>query len=127
MGGKFTASEDALRPILHDAAKRGLIFVDNSASPRSVAGGQNLPFAKANLVIDAVPTSGKIDHALARLELMAREHGNAIGIAIALRATVAHIAAWAKTVGSRGFVLVPITMMAVKASRREARIEKNKQ
>lgn len=91
MGGKFTASEDALRPILHDAAKRGLIFVDNSASPRSVAGqvagGQNLPFAKANLVIDAVPTSGKIDHALARLELMAREHGNAIGM---LRAGTDH-------------------------------------
>ncbi|MEJ2378076.1 MAG: divergent polysaccharide deacetylase family protein [Pseudolabrys sp.] len=77
MGGKFTASEDALQPVLHDAAKRGLIYVDDGASSRSgagqLAGGQNLPFAKADLVIDAVPTPSEIDHALARLELKARE------------------------------------------------------
>ncbi|MEJ2436292.1 MAG: divergent polysaccharide deacetylase family protein, partial [Pseudolabrys sp.] len=130
MGGKFTASEDALQPVLHDAAKRGLIYVDDGASPRSVAGqlagGQNLPFAKADLVIDAVPTPNEIDHALARLELKAREQGSAIGIATALPATVTRIAAWAKTVESRGFVLVPISMVAVKAGRHEARVE-NKQ
>jgi polysaccharide deacetylase 2 family uncharacterized protein YibQ len=119
MGGKFTASEQALKPILRDTAKRGLIYVDDGASPRSVAGqlagSQNLPFAKADVVIDTVPTPTEIDHALARLELMARERGNAIGLATALPATVARIAAWAKTVEKRGFVLVPITMMAVKA------------
>ena len=102
MGGKFTASEQALAPILREAAARGLIYVDDGASPRSVAGqlagSQNLPFAKADIVIDTVPTPTEIDHALARLELMARERGNAIGLATALPATVARIAAWAKTV-----------------------------
>jgi hypothetical protein len=53
--------------------------------------------------------------ALARLELAAREHGSALGLARALPATVARIAKWAKTVEARGFVLVPITMVAVKA------------
>ena len=119
MGGKFTASERALTPILRETASRGLIYVDDGASPRSVAGqlagSQNLPFAKADIVIDAVPTPTEIDHALARLELMARERGNAIGLATALPATVTRIAAWAKKVEAKGFVLVPITMMAVKA------------
>lgn len=119
MGGKFTASEHALTPVLRELAARGLVYVDDGASPRSVAGqlagSQNLPFAKVDIVIDAVPTPSEIDHALARLELMARERGSAIGLATALPATVARIAAWAKQVEARGFVLVPITMMAVKA------------
>jgi uncharacterized protein len=119
MGGKFTASEAALAPVLRETAKRGLIYVDDGASPRSIAGqlagSQNLPFAKTDIVIDAVPTPTEVDHALARLELAARERGSAVGLARALPATVAHIATWAKTVESRGFVLVPITMVAVKA------------
>jgi len=119
MGSKFTASEQALSPVLRETAKRGLIYVDDGSSPRSaasqLAGSQNLPFAKTDIVIDAVPTPAEIDHALARLELMAREHGKAIGLATALPATVARIAAWAKKLEGRGFVLVPVTMMAVKA------------
>ena len=119
MGGKFTASEASLSPVLREAAKRGLIYVDDGASARSIAsqlaGSQNLPFAKVDTVIDATPTSAEIDHALARLELAARERGTAVGFATALPATVARIAAWAKAVENRGFVLVPITMMALKA------------
>ncbi len=119
MGGKFTASEMSLSPVLREIGKRGLIYVEDSASTRStasqLAGSQYLPFAKSDIVIDAVPTPEKIDHALARLELAARERGTAVGLAIALPATVARIASWAKTVESRGFVLVPITMVAVKA------------
>jgi uncharacterized protein len=119
MGGKFTAAEASLSPVLRESAKRGLIYVDDGASTRSIAsqlaGSQNLPFAKTDIVIDAVPTPTEIDHALARLELSAREHGTAVGLATALPATVARIADWTKTVESRGFVLVPITMVAVKA------------
>ncbi len=119
MGGKFTASEASLSPVLREAAKRGLIYVDDGASARSIAsqlaGSQNLPFAKTDIVLDTVPTPTEIDHALARLELSAREHGTAVGLATALPATVARIAAWAKAVEGKGFVLVPITMVAVKA------------
>jgi hypothetical protein len=119
MGARFTASEQALAPVLREAAKRGLLYVDDGASTRSVAGqiagSQNLPFAKTDIVIDATPTPTEIDHALARLELAARERGTAVGFATALPATVSRIAAWAKKVEGRGFLLVPITMIAVKA------------
>ena len=83
MGARFTASEQAFAPILRETAKRGLIFVDDGANPRSVAGpiagANNLPFAKADVVLDAVPTPAEIDHALGRLGNGAREHGVAVG------------------------------------------------
>jgi hypothetical protein len=118
MGARFTASEQALAPVMRETAKRGLIYVDDGASPRSVAGqvaaSQSLPFAKTDMVIDSVPTAVEIDHALARLEMLARDHGTAVGLATALPGTVARIAEWAKKVEARGFVLVPITIVAVK-------------
>ena len=118
MGARFTASETALAPIMRETAKRGLIYVDDGASSRSVAGqlagSQNLPFAKTDVVIDTVPTAVEIDRALARLEIMARDHGTAVGLATALPGTVTRIAEWAKKAEARGFILVPITMVAVK-------------
>jgi uncharacterized protein len=118
MGARFTASEQSLAPVMRETAKRGLIYVDDGASSRSVAGqlagSNNLPFAKTNVVIDTVPTPVEIDRALARLEAMAREHGTAVGLATALPGTITRIAEWTKKVESRGFVLVPITMVAVK-------------
>lgn len=119
MGARFTASEQALAPVLRETAKRGLIYVDDGSSPRSVAGqiagSHNLPFAKTDLVLDAVPTPVEIDRALARLEMLARDNGAAVGLANAQPATIARLAEWAKKVEGRGFVLVPITMVAIKA------------
>jgi uncharacterized protein len=119
MGARFTASEQAFSPILRETAKRGLIFVDDGANPRSVAGriagANNLPFAKADVVLDTVPTPTEIDHALGRLEMAAREHGIAVGIASALPVSIDHIAKWAKAAESHGFLLVPITAVALKA------------
>ena len=119
MGARLTASELALAPVLRETAKRGLIYVDDGSSRRSVAGqiagSHNLPFAKTDLVLDAVPTPVEIDRALARLEMLARDNGTAVGLANAQPATIARIADWAKKVEGRGFVLVPITMVAIKA------------
>ena len=119
MGARFTASEPALAPVLQDTAKRGLIFVDDGSSSRSIAsqlaGSHNLPFAKADLVLDIVPTPVEIDRALARLEMRARDAGTAVGFATAQPATIARIAEWAKKAESRGFLLEPITMVAIKA------------
>jgi polysaccharide deacetylase 2 family uncharacterized protein YibQ len=116
MGARFTASEQAMRPVLTDAAQRGLMYLDDGASSRStasqIAGAQNMPFAKADVVLDAGASPQDVDRALARLELAARDNGSAIGIANAQSGAIARIAAWAKQVESRGFVLVPISMAA---------------
>jgi uncharacterized protein len=118
MGGRFTASEPSFGPVLRETAKRGLIFVDDGANPRSlagrIAGANNLPFAKADVTIDAVPTASEIDHALGRLEMAARERSIAVGISSGLPVAIDHIAKWAKTLADRGVQLVPITAVALK-------------
>ncbi len=55
MGARFTSSEPSLAPVLRETAKRGLIYVDDGSSPRSIAGqlagSHNFPFAKTDVVI----------------------------------------------------------------------------
>jgi polysaccharide deacetylase 2 family uncharacterized protein YibQ len=118
MGGRFTASEEAFSPILHETAKRGLIYVDDGANPRSaagrIAGAGSLPFVHADVVLDAVPTAKDIDRALDRLEVTARERSFAVGISSALPLSIEHIAAWAKAAESRGLLLVPVSAVAAK-------------
>src|SRR6202795_1330429 len=118
MGGRFTASEPSFAPVLRETAKRGLIFVDDGANPRSlagrIAGANNLPFAKADVTIDTVPTASEIDHALGRLEMAARERSIAVGISSGLPVSIDHIAKWAKTLADHGIQLVPITAVALK-------------
>lgn len=124
MGARFTASEPSFAPILHEIAKRGLIYVDDGSNPRSVAGriagANNSPFARADITIDAVPTPAEIDHALDRLEMAARERNVAVGIASALPVSINHIAKWAKAAAGRGLLLVPITAVAMKGKQTTA-------
>lgn len=118
MGARFTASEPSFAPILRETARRGLIFVDDGANPRSVAarvaGAGNLPFAKADIVLDTVPTSEEIDRALGRLEMTARERNTAVGFASALPVSIEHIGKWAKAAEARGLLLIPITAVVMK-------------
>jgi len=117
-GARFTASEASLGPVLRETAKRGLIYVDDGSSARSlasqIAGANKVPFAKADVVIDTVPTAAEIDKALVRLETIARERGTATGYATALPVTIERVARWAKAVSGRGIVLVPISAIANK-------------
>jgi hypothetical protein len=119
MGARFTATGEALSPVIREVGKRGLIWFDDGTSPRSTAaqisGAANVAFAKADSVIDAVPTAGAIDDALARLESIAKNRGIAIGAAGALPVTINRIAEWAKEADARGILLVPISMVANRA------------
>ena len=72
MGARFVAADAVMQPIVREAAKRGLGYLDDGSAPRSVAAslaaGQSMPFARADISIDAVPTAAEIDRALAKLE-----------------------------------------------------------
>jgi polysaccharide deacetylase 2 family uncharacterized protein YibQ len=119
MGARFTAIDQALGPILRDLGKRGLIYFDNGSSPRSVAGqtagAQNVAFARADVVLDSVPSAAEIDGALARLEATARERGFAIGSAGALPVTIDRVSQWVKSADARGITLVPVSALANRA------------
>jgi polysaccharide deacetylase 2 family uncharacterized protein YibQ len=118
MGARFAATDAAMQPVIKDAARRGLAWLDDGSAPRSVAGAlaeaQAMPFAKADLALDTVPTPAEIDRALARLEALAKERGSAIGTASALPISIERIATWAKQLEGRGIMLVPLTTAMLK-------------
>jgi polysaccharide deacetylase 2 family uncharacterized protein YibQ len=119
MGARFVVTDAVMQPIVREAARRGLGYLDDGSAPRSVASSlaeaQAMPFAKADFSIDAVPTSVEIDRALARLESLAKERGTAVGMASALPISIERIAAWTKSLESRGIVLVPLTTAMLKS------------
>lgn len=122
MGARFTSSADALAPMLEELGRRGLLYFDDGASSRSiaqsVAHAARAPFLRGEVLIDATATAGDIDTRLLELESIARSDGSAVGVASALPITVARIAEWAKTLESRGAVLVPVTAVLRKRQQR---------
>ncbi len=121
MGGRFMSNEVSLSPVLKEIRSRGLLFMDDGTSGRSiapqVADSIGLSHAKADVVLDAVQRAVEIDAALARLEKIAREKGSAIGSATALPVTIDRLARWAKAAEARGVTLVPVSALATSPKR----------
>jgi polysaccharide deacetylase 2 family uncharacterized protein YibQ len=113
LGQRFLSDSDALAPTLTYLARRGLYFFDNGAAQQSVAstvaGQAGIAFARGSATLDTISTALEIDRQLSALEAEARAKGSAIGSAYLYPVSVARIAAWAKGLESRGFVLVPVS------------------
>ena len=119
MGARFVVTDAAMQPIVREAAKRGLGYFDDGSAPRSVApslaSAQTMPFARADISIDAVPTAVEIDRALAKLEGLAKERGIAVGVASALPISIERISVWTKALEGHGIMLVPLTTAMLKS------------
>ena len=113
MGARFTATPDALQPVLEEVGRRGLMYLDDGSSSRSLASSlantTGTPFLRADLALDRNPSRDEIDARLLELEAVARTKGFAVGYASALPVSVDRISQWAKSLESRGLVLVPLT------------------
>ena len=116
LGGKFTADAAAFGPVLREVAARGLIYVDDATSTRSLtdqlASGLSLPTARVDAVVDTVARPEAIEASLVRLESTARQRGWAVGMANGLPATVGQIARWTTGLEGRGIALVPLSAVA---------------
>jgi polysaccharide deacetylase 2 family uncharacterized protein YibQ len=119
LGGKFTANARALTPALSEIAARGLFYLDDGSSPRSLAGEVaptlGLASAAADAVVDADAAPAAIDAALTRLEALARARGAAIGAATALPSSLDRIARWSAGLEARGIELVPVSALTARA------------
>jgi uncharacterized protein len=117
MGARFSASDKALTPVFKDISSRGLAYLDDGSSQRSLsmatAGAMGLPAARADVTIDANLKSSDIDEALARLERMAKEKGVAIGVGSALPLTLDRVVRWSKSLEQKGIVLVPVSSIVL--------------
>ena len=115
LGGKFTADRREILPVMREIAARGLGYLDDDSSPRSVAQDVGatlaMPSARASVVIDANPAPEAIDAALARLLDLAVERGAAIGVATASPNSIERLARWADGLELHGVALVPLSAL----------------
>jgi uncharacterized protein len=115
MGARFTASAADFSTVMEELGARGLGYLDDGTSNRSLAPqlaeGNKVPFSRADLVIDTNPSRASILAALASLEAKALENGQAIGIVSALPISVAAVAEWARELEAKGIVLVPASAL----------------
>jgi uncharacterized protein len=112
-GGRFTADEKTLDPVLQEIAARGLFYLDDGSSSQTIAvtlaANQGLAAARADLVLDSAAEPKGMETALARLEAIARDKGVAIGVASALPSSIAAIGRFARALKSRGVSLIPLS------------------
>jgi len=113
MGGRFMSDESAMYGALSEIAQRGLFFLDDGASPQSLAGKLapklSLAHGRVDVVIDQRATPQSMDAALAQLETIARDKGVAIGFANATPGAIARVARFARDLERRGVALAPVS------------------
>jgi polysaccharide deacetylase 2 family uncharacterized protein YibQ len=118
MGARFTASAADFAPMMEELGARGLSYLDDGSSNRSLApqlsSANRVPFAKADLVLDSNPARASILSQLEALEQRARQEGYAIGLAAALPVSVQTIAEWAATAEDKGLLIVPASALMQK-------------
>lgn len=115
MGARFTSETEAFSPVLGEIGRRGLYYLDDGTSARSqadrIAESDAVPFAAADILIDAAQERGAILDRLDELERTARANGSAIGTGSAFAVTVDAVAEWANEVRKRGIEIVPVSAL----------------
>ncbi|UVK42329.1 divergent polysaccharide deacetylase family protein [Mesorhizobium sp. AR07] len=117
MGARFSADAAAMEPFMAELGKRGLAYIDDGSSARSLASDlalkDGVPFVSGDTAIDAVQDRGAILKKLDGLEATARAKGFAVGIGSAFDVTVDTVSSWVVEAKKRGIEIVPISAVAI--------------
>lgn len=112
-GARFTSTEPSMQYLLEEITRRGLMYVDDGSSSRTVApavaSGTQTPFSRVDVVLDAVPKADEINARLLQLESLARSRGLAVASGTALPVTIKALEEWSRDLEQRGLMLVPIS------------------
>ncbi len=113
MGGRLLSTPLALKPVLAEMRKRGLVYLEDASTSltasEDMARETNLPLRRAQIVIDSDPTPQSIATALEMLESEAKANGYAIGTGSGLEVTVDAVKQWAEQLREKGILLVPVS------------------
>jgi len=112
MGARFTADRASLEPVVAELGRRGLIYLDDSSSVRSLAaelgGPAKLPVRLAEQSISSESFERALDD-LRRLEETARGTGLAVGVGTGLASTIEAVHAWSREAADRGILIIPVS------------------
>lgn len=116
MGARFVTDEAAMDPFVGELGRRGLMFLDDGSSAKSLAPAlaprQRVPYAAADLTIDRERERGAILARLDEAERTARAQGQAIAIGSAFDVTVEAVRDWIGEARRRGVEIVPVSALA---------------
>jgi polysaccharide deacetylase 2 family uncharacterized protein YibQ len=115
MGARFTASGADFGPMMEELGARGLGYLDDGSSNRSLAPqlarANRVPFARVDAMLDTNPSRSAILAGLQALEGKAKDSGSAIGIISALPVSIEVIAEWARGLEDKGIEIVPASAL----------------
>jgi polysaccharide deacetylase 2 family uncharacterized protein YibQ len=114
-GARFTASAADFGPVMEELGTRGLGYLDDGSSNRSLApqlaATDKVPFSRADVMLDANPARGPILAALDALVAKAQAGGSAVGVISALPVSIQTVADWATTLETHNVTLVPVSTL----------------
>lgn len=114
-GARFTASAADFGPVMEELGTRGLGYLDDGSSNRSLApqlaASNKVPFSRADVMLDANPARGPILAALDALVAKAQAGGSAVGVISALPISIQTVADWATTLETHNVTLVPVSTL----------------
>jgi polysaccharide deacetylase 2 family uncharacterized protein YibQ len=108
----------AMQPLLNELGRRGLMFVDSLTSSNSVAPivaiRTSTPYAVNDRLVDVIAARAAIDLRLSEIELVLGSKGKAVAIGRAYPVTIQRLKRWIDRLPKKGFVLAPISALAIK-------------
>lgn len=114
-GSLFLSSRNDLEPILHDIAKRGLLFVEAEASYRSQAEDSaqkaKLPHLKSHFVLSESLTPAEIHAILIRAEQMAQESNHIVIVAHTSPITTPILLTWIRKAQEQNYAFLPVSQI----------------
>lgn len=119
-GARFTSTAGDFSPIMEEIGTRGLGYIDDGSSNRSLATqlaeANRVPFVRAGVQLDTNPSRAAILAALDRLTAQAEANGSAVGVISALPVSIDTLAAWAADLEDQGMLLVPASALMQEGS-----------
>lgn len=113
MGTEFARDTPAMRVVMDELKRRGLLYLDARAVPTApvavAARDFGVPYAARDIFLDGEQAAISVDARLAQLVKLARERGSAIAIGHAHDATLAALQRWLPALSRQGVVLAPLT------------------
>ena len=121
-GNKFLLNSESLLPMLKSIKDRGLLYVDNRSTSRSLgpelASTIQLPRAFNNSFIDKVPSKKHILNKLKELEKITKQKKFAVAIVQPLPISLELLSSWIRGLKTKGIALAPVSAIADKQSQR---------
>ena len=116
LGAPVTSDRNVMDALMKAVAARGLFYLDDGTSRRSMGQAlaltQGVPALRSDIVLDATADPAVVHANLEALLAAAKRNGSAIGMASGLPDHLAAIAAFAAGLSARGVNLVPVSALA---------------